>query len=99
MTEKKMTYEETWAKRRFPRKMRSVLVAIGRAAYRIKEYLDIRMAYQEPKEVLLANLVAKELKRLGFGVYCRKAGPKNRKYRVIWGKNLGETPEGFTPVE
>ncbi len=89
------------AGKRFPKAMNRALNTISEAAFHTKRRTKIPLIVvnEDPVEVLLASLVVKELKKMGFGVYHREVKAKIREYCVTWGKDWAETPEGFQPIE
>ena len=93
---------ERWAKERFPDELSVALILIGKVAFGEKRQTIISLTEISGNlaESLLADLVVAELKKMGFGVYCRESG-KVKEYCVTWGKDryLAKVPEGFKPVE
>lgn len=100
--EKSQGGARNWAAKKFPKKMKSISKALKRAAGmgRAFEVIDLRVVNDEQREVLLADLVVKELKKRGFDVlshereehnhtcmsdYC--TGDKVRRYCVVWGSH------------
>lgn len=89
--------QEKWVQKR----VRSALKAVGEAACLSKTQvvIPLKVINNDEEEVLLADLVTGELKKMGFGVYWQEYGvdPKIREYCVVWG-NDPKTPNGFNPV-
>lgn len=94
---------ERWLRKRFPDEFRLALQSIGEAARDIKGWVIIptKATTSDPKYILLVDLVIGDLRKMGFGVYCRESGEdlKIKEYCVTWGNGSVMIPEGFKLIE
>ncbi len=109
MAEERLGGAAKWAEKKYPKELKAVLKTIREAAEqgRAGVNLDFEVVNEELRDVLLANLIVEELKKLGFEIFYNErqehrhtclndhcTGAKVRKYHIVWGAKLA-VPSGF----